>query len=80
MSALSLLKNRNILVTEGDGYIASHTSRQLINAGCNVVVVDNFYSGHRGAVPKKAIRLLSSRVLNASKNYLHGGLYCRTVI
>lgn len=55
MLALSLLKNRNILVTGGAGYIGSHTSRQLINAGCNVVVVDNFYSGHRWAVPKKAI-------------------------
>ena len=54
MPALSLLKNRNILVTGGAGYIGSHTSRQLVNAGCNVVVVDNFYSGHRWAVPKKA--------------------------
>jgi UDP-glucose 4-epimerase len=55
MSALSLLKNRNILVTGGAGYIGSHTSRQLVNAGCNVIVVDNFYSGHRWAVPKEAI-------------------------
>lgn len=54
MTALSLLKNRNILVTGGAGYIGSHTSRQLINAGCNVVVVDNFYSGNRWAVPKEA--------------------------
>lgn len=55
MPALNLLKNRNILVTGGAGYIGSHTSRQLINAGCNVVVVDNFYSGHRWAVPREAI-------------------------
>lgn len=54
MPPLSLLKNRNILVTGGAGYIGSHTSRQLVNAGCNVVVVDNFYSGHRWAVPKEA--------------------------
>ncbi|MDG4476303.1 UDP-glucose 4-epimerase GalE [Thiovibrio frasassiensis] len=55
MPSLSLLKNRNILVTGGAGYIGSHTSRQLVNAGCNVVVVDNFYSGHRWAVPKEAL-------------------------
>lgn len=54
MLPLSLLKNRNILVTGGAGYIGSHTSRQLVNAGCNVVVVDNFYSGNRWAVPKNA--------------------------
>ena len=54
MPPLSLLKNRNILVTGGAGYIGSHTSRQLVNAGCNVVVIDNFYSGHRWAVPKEA--------------------------
>jgi len=54
MPALTILKNRNILVTGGAGYIGSHTSRQLVNAGCNVVVVDNFYSGNRWAVPKEA--------------------------
>lgn len=55
MPALNLLKNRNILVTGGAGYIGSHTCRQLVNAGCNVFVVDNFYSGNRWAVPKEAI-------------------------
>ncbi|MFA7383651.1 MAG: UDP-glucose 4-epimerase GalE [Desulfurivibrionaceae bacterium] len=55
MPAISLLKNRTILVTGGAGYIGSHTSRQLVNAGCKVVVVDNFYSGNRWAVPKEAI-------------------------
>jgi len=82
MSALSLLKNRNILVTGGAGYIGSHTSRQLVNAGCNVVVVDNFYSGHRWAVPKEAIliegdagdldlitRLLSEHAIEAAIHF-----------
>jgi UDP-glucose 4-epimerase len=55
MPALSLLKNRNIPVTGGAGYIGSHTSRQLVNADCNVVVIDIFYSGNRWAVPKEAI-------------------------
>ncbi|MFQ5545468.1 MAG: UDP-glucose 4-epimerase GalE [Acidiferrobacterales bacterium] len=42
-----------ILVTGGAGYIGSHTCRQLIDAGYSVVVLDNFYSGHRWAVPKE---------------------------
>ena len=51
MNTLNILNRRNILVTGGAGYIGSYTSRQLVNAGCNVVVVDNFYSGNRWAVP-----------------------------
>ncbi len=42
-----------VLVTGGAGYIGSHTCRQLIDADYSVVVLDNFYSGHRWAVPKK---------------------------
>ena len=43
-----------ILVTGGAGYIGSHTSRQLVDTGYRVVVIDNLYSGHRWAVPAKA--------------------------
>lgn len=43
-----------VLVTGGAGYIGSHTCRQLIDAGYGVVVLDNFYSGHRWAIPKEA--------------------------
>ncbi len=32
---------KNILVTGGAGYIGSHTSVELINAGYNVIIVDN---------------------------------------
>lgn len=56
MPVLSFLKNRTILVTGGAGDIGSHTTRQLVNADCNVVVVDNFYSGNHWAVPKEANR------------------------
>ncbi len=44
----------NVLVTGGAGYIGSHTARQLVTAGHRVVVLDNFYSGHRWAVPNSA--------------------------
>ncbi len=45
----------NILVTGGAGYIGSHTVRQLLDAGHRVVVLDNFYSGHRWAVDAQAL-------------------------
>ncbi|MFW2440415.1 MAG: UDP-glucose 4-epimerase GalE [Arenicellales bacterium] len=41
----------SVLVTGGAGYIGSHTCHQLVEAGEHVVVVDNFYSGHRWALP-----------------------------
>jgi UDP-glucose 4-epimerase len=44
----------NILVTGGAGYIGSHTVKQLVDAGHQVVVLDNFYSGHRWAVDPAA--------------------------
>lgn len=37
----------SILVTGGAGYIGSHTCIELMNAGYNVVVVDNFYNSKR---------------------------------
>lgn len=43
-----------ILVTGGAGYIGSHTSKLLVEAGYKLVVLDNLYSGHRWAVPKEA--------------------------
>ena len=45
---------KNILVTGGAGYIGSHTVRQLVQAGYNVVVIDNLYSGFRWAVDSAA--------------------------
>ena len=34
--------NKRVLVTGGAGYIGSHTSVELINAGFEVIIVDNF--------------------------------------
>lgn len=40
----------HILVTGGAGYIGSIVVEELIKAGDSVVVLDNLYQGHRGAV------------------------------
>ena len=42
------------MVTGGAGYIGSHTVRHLVDAGHEVVVLDNLYSGHEWAVPGEA--------------------------
>lgn len=44
-----------ILVCGGAGYIGSHVVRVLVEQGYQVVVLDNFSTGHRGAVPKEAV-------------------------
>lgn len=44
----------SILVCGGAGYIGSHCVKELINAGFNVVIVDNLQTGHIDAVNKKA--------------------------
>jgi UDP-glucose 4-epimerase len=40
-----------VLVTGGAGYVGSVVSAQLIAAGHDVTVLDNFARGHRDAVP-----------------------------
>ncbi len=44
------LKNKNILVVGGAGYIGAHMVRQLANAGCEVVILDNLSTGNRRLV------------------------------
>ncbi|HYN27216.1 MAG TPA: UDP-glucose 4-epimerase GalE, partial [Burkholderiales bacterium] len=44
-----------VLVTGGAGYIGSHTVRRLIVEGHRVVVLDDFSTGHRWAVPPDAV-------------------------
>lgn len=39
-----------ILVTGGAGYIGSHTTVQLLEAGYDVVILDNFHNSHEEAV------------------------------
>jgi UDP-glucose 4-epimerase len=43
-----------VLVTGGAGFIGSHVSDRLIDAGVDVVVLDNLSSGKRESVPPRA--------------------------
>ena len=43
-----------ILVLGGAGYIGSHTVYELIDAGEEVVIIDNLETGHIEAVHPKA--------------------------
>jgi len=49
---------KRILVTGGAGYIGSHTALQLLDAGYDVVVVDNLSRGHREAVDPALLRVV----------------------
>jgi len=46
--------NKKVLVTGGAGYIGSITTKQLLNAGYDVVVVDSLENGHKEAVDSRA--------------------------
>jgi UDP-glucose 4-epimerase len=41
---LSILRDMNVLVTGGAGYIGSHTVVELLNAKHEVIIVDNFFN------------------------------------
>jgi len=49
---------RRILVTGGAGYIGSHTTLLLLDAGYDVVVADNLSRGHRSAVDPARLRVV----------------------
>jgi UDP-glucose-4-epimerase GalE len=52
------LQNRRILVTGGAGYIGSNTTLQLLDAGYDVVVVDNLSRGRQDAVDPSRLRVV----------------------
>lgn len=47
-------RTHSVLVTGGCGYIGSHVTRQLLEAGHKVVVLDNLSTGYRRLLPQGA--------------------------
>ena len=42
--------NKTVLISGGAGYIGSHTAVELINAGYDVVIIDNLSNSDAAAV------------------------------
>ena len=59
-----------ILVTGGAGFIGSHTCVELLNAGEEIVVMDNFYNSNRGENYGRSIK--RDIHLNFAVNMAHG--------
>ena len=61
-----------ILVTGGAGYIGSHTCVELLNAGYDVVVVDNLYNASEKALERveEITRKKVRKPLYEQENYL----------
>ncbi len=48
------MKNTNILITGGAGYIGSHIVEQLVNSKNNIIILDNLVTGYKRLINKKA--------------------------
>lgn len=47
---MRISSGKRVLVTGGAGFLGSHLCRRLLADGCDVLCVDNFYSGTKGNV------------------------------
>src|SRR5258708_5248427 len=63
------LANKNILVTGGAGFIASHLVDMLVEKGANVTVVDNLSTGFLSNLKKsrKQVKFRKVDLLDAKK-------------
>jgi nucleoside-diphosphate-sugar epimerase len=58
------MKNKNILVTGGGGFIGSNLVKTLIKDGNNITVLDNFISGYRENLKDLSIKLIEGDIRN----------------
>ena len=59
-----------ILVAGGAGYIGSHTCVELLNAGYEVVVVDNLYNSSEEAL--KRVEQITGKTVDVRMGAAHG--------
>ena len=68
---------KNILITGGGGYIGTNLTKELLNEGCNVTVIDTFWFGNylekhkKLKIIKKDIRNISKKDLNKIDCIMH---------
>lgn len=79
--------NKNVFVTGGAGYIGSHTCLELLTAGFNVVVLDNFSNSspvslHRvEQIASKKIQIINGDVRDEKKIFkVLRDYHCKSVI
>jgi UDP-glucose 4-epimerase len=60
------LKNINILITGGAGYIGSHIVEQLINSNNNIIIIDNLVTGFKKLINQKA-KFIRADIKNKKK-------------
>ena len=65
---------KTILVTGGTGYIGSHTVVQLLNAGHNVVILDNLCNSNKGVLQR------IERLTQKSPHFVEGDIRDRVAL
>jgi len=66
-----------VLVTGGAGYIGSHTCIELLNAGHEVFVIDNFCNGHEVALER--VRGITNRELKFTNADIRDAIALNTI-
>jgi len=65
-----MVKNKNILVTGGAGYIGSHTAILLIEAGYDIIIFDNFSNSSRESV-RRVEQIVNKKIILVEGDIRH---------
>lgn len=58
------MKNKIALITGGAGFIGSNLAHRLLNRGYQVIVLDNFQSGHKSNIEHLPIKIVEGDIRN----------------